>query len=66
MIFTQAAPEEAKPPRTLKVLFALARGGCAIVRPSWVDARVEINQCVGLRGTGIATLSSRRRVENAP
>jgi len=29
---------DAKPPRTLKVLFALARGGCAIVRPSWVDA----------------------------
>ena len=38
MIPTQAASEDEKPPRTLKVLFALARGGCAIVRPSWVDA----------------------------
>ena len=37
-LVAQASPEDAKPPRTLKVLFALARGGCAIVRPSWVDA----------------------------
>ena len=37
-LVAQATDEDAKPPRTLKVLFALARGGCAIVRPSWVDA----------------------------
>ena len=37
-LVAQASPEDAKPPRTLKVLFALARGGCSIVRPSWVDA----------------------------
>ena len=37
-LVAQATDEDAKPPRTLKVLFALARGGCAIVRPSWVEA----------------------------
>ena len=37
-LVAQATDEDAKPPRTLKVLFALARGGCAIVRPSWIEA----------------------------
>ena len=37
-LVAQAASDDEKPPRTLKVLFALARGGCAIVRPSWVEA----------------------------
>ena len=42
------------------MLFALARGNCAIVRPSWVDARVEI-KCIGLPSSGEGPVSQRHR-----
>ncbi|KAK7254299.1 hypothetical protein SO694_00009336 [Aureococcus anophagefferens] len=36
-----AKPPAARAPRTLKVLFALARGGCAIVTPAWAFASLD-------------------------
>ena len=36
-----AKPPAPRAPRTLKVLFALARGGCAIVTPAWAFASLD-------------------------